>query len=72
MEIDKAKTLTTYTTLTILKLIIYNTNKLTGFCMMEALVLTLSAPCISESWIEIKTYLNFYFHTSLWCLKTFY
>ena len=34
--------------------------------------LTLLAPCILEScsWMKIK--LNFYFHTSLWCLKRFY
>ena len=31
--------------------------------------LTLPVPCISESCIEIKIKLNFYFHTSLWCLK---
>ena len=30
---------------------------------------TLNVPCISESCIEIKIKLNFYFHTSLWCLK---
>ena len=29
---------------------------------------TLKDPFISESCIEIKTKLNFYFHTSLWCL----
>ena len=29
-------------------------------------------PFISESCIEIKIKLNFYFHTSLWCLKRFY
>ena len=34
--------------------------------------LTLNVPCISESCIEIKIKLNFYFHTSLWCLKRFY
>ena len=34
--------------------------------------LTLPAPCIFESCIEIKINLNFYFHTSLWCLKRFY
>ena len=34
--------------------------------------LTLPIPCISESYIEIKIKLNFYFHTSLWCLKRFY
>ena len=31
--------------------------------------LTLNIPCISESFIEMKTKLNFYFHTSLCCLK---
>ena len=36
------------------------------------LILTLPAPCISESCTEIKIKLNFYFHTSLWCLKRFY
>ena len=34
--------------------------------------LTLKDPLISESCIEIKIKLNFYFHTSLWCLKRFY
>ena len=34
--------------------------------------LTLKGLCISESCIEIKIKLNFYFHTSLWCLKRFY
>ena len=29
-------------------------------------------PCISESCIEMKIKLNFYFHTSLRCLKRFY
>ena len=29
-------------------------------------------PLISESCIEIKIELNFYFHTSLWCVKGFY
>ena len=33
---------------------------------------TLKDPFISESCIEIKIELNFYFHTSLWCLKRFY
>ena len=36
----------------------------------SAISLTLDVPCISESCTEIK--LNFYFHTSLWCLKRFY
>ena len=35
-------------------------------------LLTLKNPFISESSIEIKIELNFYFHTSLWCLKRFY
>ena len=35
-------------------------------------ILTLKVPCISESYIEIKIKSNFYFHTSLWCLKRFY
>ena len=34
--------------------------------------LTLKDLFISESCIEIKIELNFYFHTSLWCLKRFY
>ena len=33
--------------------------------------LTLPVPCISESCIEIKIKLNFYFYTSFWCLKRF-
>ena len=35
-------------------------------------ILTLPAPCISGSCIKIKINLNFYFHTSLQCLKRFY
>ena len=41
-------------------------------CLTQQLVvffLTLKDPFISESCIEIKVELNFYFHTSLWCLK---
>ena len=34
--------------------------------------LTLPVPCISESCIEIKIKLNFYFQASSWCLKRFY
>ena len=34
--------------------------------------LTLPAPFILESCSKIKIDLNFYFHTSLWCLKRFY
>ena len=35
-------------------------------------MLALNVSCISESYIEIKINLNFYFHTTLWCLKRFY
>ena len=41
------------------------------FKVFDALILTLCVQCISESCIKIKTSLNFYFHTSLWCLKRF-
>ena len=34
--------------------------------------LTLPVLCISEKYVEIKINLNFYFHTSLGCLKRFY
>ena len=40
--------------------------------ILKLSVLILPIPCISESSIEIKIKLNFYFHTSLWCLKRFY
>ena len=40
--------------------------------MVKKGVLTPPAPCISESCIEIKINLSFYFHTSFWCLKWFY
>ena len=36
------------------------------------LLLTLPVLCILEIHIKIKIYLNYYFHTSLWCLKRFY
>ena len=35
-------------------------------------MLTKPASCISESYSEIRINLNFYFHTSLRCLKKFY
>ena len=35
-------------------------------------LLNLNVLCTSESYIEIKIKLNFYFHTSLQCLKRFY
>ena len=38
----------------------------------DKISLTLLVPCISESCIDIKIKLNFYFRTSLWCLKRFY
>ena len=34
-------------------------------------LLTLKDPLISESCTEMKIESNFYFHTSLWCLKRF-
>ena len=34
-------------------------------------LLTLNVLCISESYIEIKINLIFYFHASLWCSKCF-
>ena len=40
--------------------------------MVDKEVLTLKDPFISETCIEIKIELNFYFHISLWCLKRFY
>ena len=35
-------------------------------------ILTVKDPFISESCIEIKIELDFYFHTSSWCLKSFH
>ena len=44
-----------------------------GWCnYIKKSSLTLPTPCISESCIKIKINLNFYFQTSLWCLKRFY
>ena len=40
--------------------------------IIHKMMLTLNVLCISDSYIEIKIKLNFYFHTSLWCLKRFY
>ena len=40
--------------------------------LFETTFLTLSAPRISENCINIKINVNFYFHTSLLCLKWFY
>ena len=37
----------------------------------KIVVLSLPAPCISESFINIKINLNFYFPASLLCLKMF-
>ena len=43
------------------------------FCEFFIILTLLVGPCISESCIEIKIKLNFYFHTSLWYLhKTFW
>ena len=33
--------------------------------------LMIQAPCLSESYIKVKMNANFYFQTSLWCLKRF-
>ena len=41
-------------------------------CIIVSPVLTGNVPYISESCIEIKIKLNFYFHTSLWCHRRFY
>ena len=46
--------------------------KLIKLCGGRVDNLTLKDPFISESCIEIKIKLNFYFLTSLWCLKRFY
>ena len=44
-----------------------------GRVKVELIVkLTIKDPFISESCIEIKIELKFYFHTSLWSLKRFY
>ena len=40
-------------------------------CNIYSRLLTLPAPYILESCIKIKINLNFYFHTSLLCLKRF-
>ena len=48
------------------------------FCLMvktwksKEKIKILPASFISEKWINIKISLNFYFRTSLWCLKRFY
>ena len=49
-----------------------STNHASGIDYLWILLLTLKDTCISESCIELKIELNFYFHTSLWCLKRFY
>ena len=40
--------------------------------ILKKTVLSLPIRCILESYIKIKINLNFYFHTSLKCLKRFY
>ena len=47
-------------------------NVMTKNCWHPYNNLTLNVPCISENCIEIKIKLNFYFHTSLRCLKRFH
>ena len=39
--------------------------------LIDRIILTLTALRIPESCIVIRINLNFYFHTSLWCLKLF-
>ena len=48
------------------------TSKVRVMASFAEAYLTLPASCISESCIKMKINLNFYFHTSLWCLKSFY
>ena len=43
-----------------------------GVRVMSHQRLTLLAQCISESCVQIKINLKFYFHTSLWFLKRFF
>ena len=53
--------------------IFFDSNCVTVLQIVQKMfLLTLPVLCISESYIEIKIKLNFYFHTSLWCLKRFY
>ena len=50
-----------------------SSTMLTSICFKSVrTILTLKDLFISESCIEIKIELNFYFRTSLWCLKRFY
>ena len=46
-----------------------NLQSSSEFCQTAKLFLTLPTQSISECFIKIKTNLNFYFHTYLWCLK---
>ena len=55
-----------YQTFAIIIFMIFN------FPLNSNIDLTLKGLFISESCIEIKIDLNFYFQTSLWCLKRFY
>ena len=56
-----------YSTGSILMILIKQTQKSKWYILLG--FLTLPAPSISESCIEIKIKLKFYFHTSLWCLN---
>ena len=48
-------------------------NFLKSLLLMELpIISTLPVPYISKSCIKIKIKLNFYSHTSLWCLERFY
>ena len=50
---------------------VFEFAKLTWYLSSEWERLTLPVLCNSESCIEIKINLNFYFHTLSWCLKRF-
>ena len=41
-------------------------------CQISCRILTHPAPCNLESFTKMKISLNFYFHTSLRCIKKFY
>ena len=55
-----------------LKMIIFSFFDLNSVFWKIFSILTLPVLCISGICIETKINLNFYLHTSLWCLKRFY
>ena len=52
--------------------ILLEIDSINVFDISVPLFLKLPAPCILESYLKVKINLNFYFHTSLWCLRRFY